>query len=102
MAWMCALWAASASRRSRGPAVLEMRAENELSWGSWTAEMLVMWDRGFHDYEMFRCVLARGGQVLARLPAHVHTEKLECLADGSYLARLYPADKLRRVQGEHA
>ena len=36
-----------------------------------TPDMLVMWDRGFHDYEMLCTVRQRGGHVLSRLPAHV-------------------------------
>lgn len=66
-----------------------------------TPEMLLMWDRGFHDYEMIRSVLAREAQVLARLPAHVRTPALQYLPDGSYLTRLYPADKERKAAGEH-
>lgn len=67
---------------------------------SLTPEMLVMWDRGFHDYEMYRAVLARGADVLARMPANVHTSVIERLADGSYLTTLYPSDKKRRDSGE--
>jgi len=33
------------------------------------ADILMMWDRGFHDYDMLSGVRARGTQVLARLPA---------------------------------
>lgn len=66
-----------------------------------TPEMLLMWDRGFHDYDMFWAVIDRRAQILARLPAHVQVERFSDLADGSYLARLYCPDKVRREAGEH-
>jgi hypothetical protein len=65
------------------------------------AGMLVMWDRGFHDYDMLLSVVARDGQVLSRLPAHVKPKRVLTLSDGSYLAYLYPSDYQRRRQGEH-
>ncbi len=66
-----------------------------------TAEMLVMWDRGFHDYALFRAARRRGAHVLARLPAHVQPEIVQPLPDGSYLARLHCPDKEGRAAGEH-
>jgi hypothetical protein len=62
--------------------------------------MLVMWDRGFHDYEMLVQVRQRGAHVLSRLPAHVKPTVVRSLADGSYLAYLKPSDKKRRKKGE--
>jgi len=67
---------------------------------SLTAGMLVMWDRGFHDYDMIAGVQAQQAQVLGRLPAHVKPRRIRTLADGSYLAYLYPSDYQRRKQGE--
>lgn len=66
-----------------------------------TAGMLVMWDRGFHDYDMVTGVQARQGHVLGRLPAHVKPKRLKMLPDGSWLATIYPSDYKRRKQGEH-
>jgi hypothetical protein len=66
-----------------------------------TPEMLVMWDRGFHDYDMFVGVLQRGGQVLSRLPAHVKPKRVETLPDSSTLAYLYPSDSAQRKRGDH-
>ncbi len=66
-----------------------------------TADMLVMWDRGFHDFDMFAGVLRRQGQALGRLPAHVKPKRVRTLPDGSYLAYIYPADHQRRKRGEH-
>ncbi|MDQ4076428.1 MAG: IS4 family transposase [Chloroflexota bacterium] len=64
------------------------------------ARMLVLWDRGFHDFDMFRAVKARGAEALGRLPAHVKPQPLRRLADGSYLAYLRPSAYRRRQAGE--
>lgn len=65
------------------------------------AGMLVMWDRGLHDYDMFVKVRQRESHVLARLPAHVKPKHVHTLPDGSFLAYLYPSDYHRRKCGEH-
>jgi len=62
--------------------------------------MLLMWDRGFHDYDMFVQSRRRGAHVLSRLPAQVKPEVVQVLADGSYLAYLQPSDYQRRKAGE--
>jgi len=62
--------------------------------------MLVMWDRGFHDYDMLAQTRQRGAHVLSRLPAHIKPLRLRTLADGSYLAYLRPSDYQRRKKGE--
>ncbi|NJN99871.1 MAG: IS4 family transposase [Anaerolineales bacterium] len=67
---------------------------------SLTPGMLVMWDRGFHDYDMFVQARQRGAHVLSRLPAHIKPLRLRTLADGSYLAYLRPSDYQRRKKGE--
>jgi len=63
-------------------------------------DMVVMWDRGFHSFDMVAGVVQRGGHVLSRLPAHIKPEWVRTLSDGSYLAYLYPADYKRRRAGE--
>jgi hypothetical protein len=63
-------------------------------------DMLVLWDRGFHDYDMLIGARRRGAQVLGRLPSHVKPQHLRTLADGSVLAALRPSDYQRRKQGE--
>ncbi len=65
-----------------------------------TPEMLVMWDRGFHDYEMLCAVHQRGAYVLSRLPAQVKPHRVRNLPDGSYLAHLAPSSYQRRKAGE--
>jgi hypothetical protein len=62
--------------------------------------MLVMWDRGFHDYDMLAGARGRDAHVLSRLPAHVKPQRTRRLTDGSYLAYLRPSDYQRRKQGE--
>jgi hypothetical protein len=62
--------------------------------------MLLMWDRGFHDYDMIAQSRQRGTHVLGRLPAHVKPDVVRPLADGSYLAYLRPGDYHRRKAGE--
>ncbi len=62
--------------------------------------MLVMWDRGLHDFDMLAGVRQRGGQVLSRLPSFVNPQRVCTLADGSYLADLRPSDYQRRKRGE--
>ena len=49
-------------------------------------DMLVMWDRGFHDFDMFQAVLRRHAHALGRLPAHVTPKHVRTLPDGSYPA----------------
>ena len=62
--------------------------------------MLLMWDRGFHDYDLLLAVQQRRAQVLGRLPAHVKPQWVRRLSDGSYLAQLRPAEGPRRTSGE--
>ena len=65
-----------------------------------TAGMLLMWDRGFHDYEMFQLVRERRAHALARLSALVQPEYVRTLSDGSRLAYLYPAGYRRKKHPE--
>jgi hypothetical protein len=62
--------------------------------------MLVMWDRGFHEYDMLALARQRGAHVLSRLPAHVTPARVRTLPDGSYLAYLHPSEYHRQKQGE--
>lgn len=58
--------------------------------------MLVLWDRGFHGYDLVRHTLARGAQVLGRTKANVVFPVERVLPDDSYLSTLYPSPKARR------
>lgn len=66
-----------------------------------TNAMLVMWDRGLHDFGMFLEVRQRSAQALGRLPAHVKPQVVERLAADSLLAYLSPSDPARRKRGAH-
>ena len=62
--------------------------------------MLIMWDRGFHDFDMFVNAQKRGAEVLSRLPSHVKPQLVRTLPDGSRLVYLLPSDYQRRKRGE--
>lgn len=62
--------------------------------------MLLMWDRGFHDFDMLVATRHRRAHVLSRLPAGVKPQVLRVLADGSVLAYLLPSEDARRRRGE--
>jgi hypothetical protein len=62
--------------------------------------MLLMWDRGFHEFDMVVATRQRGAYVLSRLPAHVKPLPLRTLSDGSVLAYLLPGEDGRRRRGE--
>jgi hypothetical protein len=58
--------------------------------------MLLLWDRGFHSYEMVRATLAREAHFLGRTKKNVVLKPTEVLADGSFLAVIYPTPRARR------
>jgi hypothetical protein len=86
----CGFWPCHTSERVGG-----LRMLRSLGRG-----MLVMWDRGFHDFDMIVGARRQGAHVLGRLPAGVKPRRLRTLADGSYLAELYPSEYGRRKRGE--
>jgi hypothetical protein len=63
--------------------------------------MLVMWDCGFHSFDMAYHTRWREAHFLGRLPAHVKPKFVMALPDGSYLAYVYPSDYQRKKRGEH-
>lgn len=62
--------------------------------------MLLMWDRGFHDFDMVVAARKHKAHVLSRLPAHVKPHFVRALPDGSVLAYLLPSEDARRRRGE--
>lgn len=86
----CGFWPVHTSERKGG-----LRLLRRVGRG-----MLVMWDRGFHDFDMLLGARRRGAHVLSRLPSHVKPQRIRRLADGSYLAYLYPSEYGRRKRGE--
>jgi hypothetical protein len=63
--------------------------------------MLLMWDRGFHSFDMAFETLRRKAHFLGRLPAHVKPKFVKALPDGTYLAYIYPSEPHRKKRGEH-
>jgi len=63
--------------------------------------MLVLWDCGFHSYDMAdRCFRQQKAHFLGRVPAHVVFQVVRSLPDGSYLAYIRPSGYQRRKAGE--
>jgi hypothetical protein len=86
----CGFWPCHISERVGG-----FRMLRSLSRG-----MLVMWDRGFHDFDMLVGARRHGAHVLSRLPSGVKPQCVRTLSDGSSLAYLYPSEYRRRKNGE--
>src|SRR5512132_2934973 len=66
-----------------------------------TAEMLLLWDRGFFSYELWKQMIARGVKVLARVKSGLILRPIRPLSDGSYLAQIYrsPSDREKDRDG---
>jgi len=63
--------------------------------------ILVLWDCGFHSYDMAdRCFRQQKAHFLGRVPAHVVFKPVQYLPDGSYLAYIRPSERPRRKAGE--
>jgi hypothetical protein len=58
--------------------------------------MLLLWDRGFHGYDMIQRTRARGADFLGRTKTNVVLPPTEGLPDGSFLAVVYPSPTARR------
>ena len=65
------------------------------------AEMLLLWDRGFFSYGLWKDITARGAKILARVKSNLILEPIRGLADGSYLAKIYrtPYDRAKDRDG---
>jgi hypothetical protein len=62
------------------------------------AGMLLLWDRGFFAFSLWKMARARGVEILGRVPQHAVLKPTLELSDGSYLAKIYPNDGARRNQ----
>ena len=58
-------------------------------------DMLLLWDRGFFSYALWKQVTARREDP-ARVTGRLILEPIRDLADGSYLAKIYPTPEDRR------
>lgn len=56
-----------------------------------TPDMLLIWDRNFFSYELWKTLNSRAIQVLARGKANLVLEPIQRLSEGSYLAKIYPS-----------
>jgi hypothetical protein len=61
-----------------------------------TLEMLLLWDRGFFSYGLWKKLDARGVKVLARVKSGLILRPVRTLADGSYIAKIYQSDYDRK------
>ena len=59
------------------------------------SDMLLLWDRGFLSYKNLKDVRTRRAHLLARIKSNLIFEPIEVLADGSYLAKMYPSPRHR-------
>jgi hypothetical protein len=63
--------------------------------------VLLLWDRGFHSFDMVQTALARGCELLGRLPRTVEPgPPAAILSDGTQLVWVRPAEYGRRKRGE--
>jgi hypothetical protein len=64
-------------------------------------EMLLLWDRGFFSYGLWKAVTARRVKILARVTCQLTLKPIRTLADGSYLAKIYksPYDRQKDRDG---
>jgi hypothetical protein len=60
-------------------------------------EMLLLWDRGFFSYNLWKDISLRRVKILARVKSNLILEPIRDLADGSYLAKIYPTPEDRRM-----
>jgi hypothetical protein len=58
-------------------------------------DMLLVWDRGFFSYFLWKSVVTQGCQLLARVSRRLVLRPLQSWADGSYLAKIYPCESER-------
>jgi hypothetical protein len=61
-----------------------------------TPEMLLLLDKGFISYELWRELDTRGVKLLARVTTQMVLRPIRELPDGSYLAKLYKGDYNRK------
>jgi Insertion element 4 transposase N-terminal/Transposase DDE domain len=57
--------------------------------------LLLLCDRNFFSYGLWRQLLGRGAEVLFRVKSHLVLRPARRLADGSYLAEIYPSAAAR-------
>lgn len=53
-------------------------------------DALLLWDRGFFSYPLWKLLISRGTPILARVKSGQILRLIKRLSDGSYLAKIYP------------
>jgi hypothetical protein len=53
-------------------------------------DALLLWDRGFFSYELWKLLISRQIPIVARVKSKLILRPLQHLSDGSYLAKIYP------------
>lgn len=61
-----------------------------------TPDMLLIWDRNFFSYGLWKSINSRDIKVLARVKSNLILRPIQRLCDGSYLAKIYPDADARR------
>jgi len=61
-----------------------------------TPDMLLLWDRNFFGYKLWKTLNSREIKVLARVKSNLILKPILRLADGSYLAKIYPKTNARK------
>ena len=57
---------------------------------------LLIWDRGFFNFELIASVVRQGAHLLARVKSNSVLRPIRRLPDGSFLAKIYPSPADRR------
>jgi hypothetical protein len=57
--------------------------------------MLLLWDRGFFGFSLWKQARDRGADILGRVPKHAVLNSIKALRDGSHLAKIYPCTSMR-------
>jgi hypothetical protein len=57
---------------------------------------LVMWDRNFFSYKLWKTLISKGIHMLARIQKGPILAPIRILSDGSYLAKIYPTAYARQ------
>lgn len=83
-------WPCRVSERRGGDRLMRSVGEGDL----------ILWDAGFHSFEMIERARSQKAQVLGKLPTTVKPEVIGQLPDGSALVYLRPSDRLRRRRGD--
>jgi hypothetical protein len=60
------------------------------------SDSLLLWDRGYFSYNLWKLLVSQGIKVLARVTTHLILKPIEQLSDGSYFAKIYPTCRDRK------